>query len=122
MNNYTVDNLILKKTKEELKLELDENILNVFENSKELCKIMIENNFGRLIFFSSSRGLASDVGISGYSISKNGLQGLMRSFSKEFNRYNITSNCLSLGFFNSPLFSKIKPDLKRRYCPGVILN
>ena len=99
MNNYTVDNLILKKTKEELKLELDENILNVFENSKELCKIMIENNFGRLIFFSSSRGLASDVGISGYSISKNGLQGLMRSFSKEFNRYNITSNCLSLGFF-----------------------
>lgn len=114
LNNYTVDNLILKKTKEELKFELDENILNVFENSKELCKIMIENNFGRLIFFSSSRGLTSDVGISGYSISKNGLQGLMRSFSKEFNRYNITSNCLSLGFFNSPLFSKIKPDLKKK--------
>ena len=114
LNNYTVDNLIFKKTKEELKLELEKNILNVFEDSKELCKLMVENNFGRLIFFSSSRGLASDVGISGYSISKNGLQGLMKSFSKEFNRYNISSNCLSLGFFNSPLFLKIKPDLKKK--------
>lgn len=114
LNNYTVDNLILRKTKKELNLEIEKNILNVFENSKILCEIMIENNFGRLIYFSSSRGLSSDVGISGYSISKNGLRGLMKSFSKEFVRYNITSNCLSLGFFKSPLFSKIRPDLKNK--------
>lgn len=114
LNNYTVDNLILNKTKEELRLEIEENLLGVFENSKELCKIMINNNFGRLIFFSSSRGLTSDIGISGYSISKNGLRGLMKSFSKEFARYNITSNCLSLGFFDSPLFLKIKPELKKK--------
>tara|TARA_B100000989_G_scaffold287961_1_gene258158 strand:+ start:6656 stop:7336 length:681 start_codon:yes stop_codon:yes gene_type:complete len=114
LNNYTVDNLILRKTKKELNVEIEKNILNVFENSKILCEIMIENNFGRLIYFSSSRGLSSDVGISGYSISKNGLRGLMKSFSKEFVRYNITSNCLSLGFFKSPLFSKIRPDLKNK--------
>ena len=114
LNNYTVDNLILRKTKKELNVEIEKNILNVFENSKILCEIMIENSFGRLIYFSSSRGLSSDVGISGYSISKNGLRGLMKSFSKEFVRYNITSNCLSLGFFKSPLFSKIRPDLKNK--------
>ncbi len=114
LNNYTVDNLILNKTKEELKLELEENLIGTFENSKELCKIMINNNFGRLIFFSSSRGLTSDIGISGYSISKNGLRGMMKSFSREFARYNITSNCLSLGFFNSPLFRKIDPNLKKK--------
>ena len=122
LNNYTVDNLILNKTKEELRLEIEENLLGVFENSKELCKIMINNNFGRLIFFSSSRGLTSDIGISGYSISKNGLRGLMKSFSKEFARYNITSNCLSLGFFDSPLFLKIKPELKKSYYLSVISN
>ncbi len=114
LNNYTVDNLILNKTKEELKNELNRNILDVFEDSKVLCEIMMENNFGRLIYFSSSRGLSSDIGISGYSISKNGLQGLMKSYSKEFSRYNITSNCLSLGFFRSPLFTKIRPDLKKK--------
>lgn len=114
LNNYTVDNLILNKTKEELKNELEKNILNVFVVSKILCEIMVDNNFGRLIYFSSSRGLTSDIGISGYSISKNGLQGLMKSFSKEFSRYNITSNCLSLGFFKSPLFRKIRPDMKKK--------
>lgn len=114
LNNYTVDNLILKKTKRELKSELEENILNIFENSKYLCEMMMEKSYGRLIYFSSSRGLSSDIGISGYSISKNGLQGLMKSFSKEFIRYNITSNCVSLGFFKSPLFVKIRPDLKNK--------
>ena len=113
LNNYTVDNLILQKSRQEIKLELEKNLVDVFEDSKVLCNIMIENNFGRIIYFSSSRGLSSDVGISGYSISKNGLKGLMQSFSKEFSRYNITSNCLSLGFFKSPLFNKINPDLKK---------
>ena len=112
-NNYTVDNLILNKNKQELSDELNENIINVFENSKFLTKLMMESNFGRLVYFSSSRGLASDIGISGYSISKNGLTGLMKSFSKEFSRYNITSNCISLGFFNSPLFNKLDSKLKK---------
>jgi 3-oxoacyl-[acyl-carrier protein] reductase len=114
LNNFTVDNLILKKKKSELQKELNENIVNVFEYSKEISEIMIENNFGRLIYFSSSRGLSSDIGISGYSISKNGLLGLMKSFSKEFSRFNITSNCISLGFFDSPLFHKIDKNLKKK--------
>ena len=38
----------------------------------------------------------------------------MKSFSKEFSRYNITSNCISLGFFKSPLFSKIDENIKKR--------
>ena len=113
-NNFTVDNLILNKSGIELKKELDENIINVFKYSKSITKIMIENNFGRLIYFGSSRALNSDIGISGYSISKNALIGLMKSFSKEFSRYNITSNCISLGFFKSPLFSKIDEKIKKR--------
>ena len=113
-NNFTVDNLILNKSGIELKKELDENIINVFKYSKSITKIMIENNFGRLIYFGSSRALNSDIGISGYSISKNALIGLMKSFSKEFSRYNITSNCISLGFFKSPLFSKIDENIKKR--------
>ncbi len=114
LNNYTVDNLILKKNRTELTKELEENLINVFEDAKELSKLMIVNNFGRIIFVASSRGLSSDIGISGYSITKNGVIGLMRSFSKEFSRYNITSNCLSLGFFKSPLFLKIKPELQKK--------
>lgn len=113
-NNFTVDNLILNKSNIELKKELEENIIKVFEYSKSIAKIMIENDFGRLIYFGSSRALNSDIGISGYSISKNALIGMMKSFSKEFSRYNITANCISLGFFKSPLFLKINKKIKNK--------
>jgi dihydromonapterin reductase / dihydrofolate reductase len=52
--------------------------------------------------------LTSDIGISGYAISKNALLGLMNSFAVEFSRFSIRSNYLSLGYFKSPLFNKIK--------------
>ena len=68
---------------------------------------MVKNNFGRLIFINSTRALRGDVGTSGYSISKHGILGMMKSFSRELSRFNVTSNCLSLGFFESPLFKKI---------------
>tara|TARA_B100000674_G_C37772224_1_gene883082 strand:- start:248 stop:922 length:675 start_codon:yes stop_codon:yes gene_type:complete len=113
-NNFTIDNLILNKSNVEIKKELNENVINVFEYSKAIAEIMIENQFGRLIYFGSSRALSSDIGISGYSISKNALIGMMKSFSKEFSRYNITSNCISLGFFKSPLFSKIDEKIKKK--------
>ena len=32
---------------------------------------------------------------------------MMKSFSRELSRFNVTSNCLSLGFFESPSFKKI---------------
>lgn len=113
-NNFNVDNLIFNKSKIELENELKSNILNNFENAKEISRQLLANGFGRLIFISSSRGLQSEEGISGYSISKNGMQGLMKSISRELARFNITSNTISLGFFKSPLFNKIKKLTKQK--------
>ena len=106
-NNIAFDNLILNKSHLEISKEISENIINTFDNAREISKVLIKNNFGRLIFVNSSRALRGDVGTSGYSISKHGILGMMKSFSKEFSRFNVTSNCLSLGFFESPLFKKI---------------
>ena len=106
-NNTTFDNLILNKNHLEISKEISENIINTFNNAREISKVLVKNNFGRLIFINSTRALKGDVGTSGYSISKHGILGMMKSFSKELSRFNVTSNCLSLGFFESPLFKKI---------------
>ena len=106
-NNITFDNLILNKSHLEISKEISENIISTFDNAREISKILIKNNFGRLIFVSSTRAVRGDVGTSGYSISKHGILGMMKSFSKELSRFNVTSNCLSLGFFESPSFKKI---------------
>tara|TARA_B100000989_G_C19495002_1_gene451592 strand:+ start:867 stop:1532 length:666 start_codon:yes stop_codon:yes gene_type:complete len=107
-NNFSSDSLIFNKDKGELKKEIEGSVINVYENARLLCKNLIFNKGGSLIFIGSSRGLNSDVGISGYSIGKNALIGLMKSFAVEFSDFGIRSNYLSLGYFDSPLFNKIK--------------
>ena len=106
-NNFSSDNLIFNKNSDELKKEIEGSVINVFDNARLLCKNLIYNKGGSLIFVGSSRGLSSDVGISGYSIGKNALIGLMKSFAVEFSDFGIRSNYLSLGYFDSPLFNKI---------------
>ena len=107
-NNFSVDNLIFNKSLDELKKELDGSIFYVFENAKLISKELIKKKNSSLIFVGSSRGLASDIGISGYSISKNALVGMMNSFAKELSLFGVRSNYLSLGYFDSPLFNKVK--------------
>lgn len=113
-NNKTIDNLIFNKKKSELLSEINENLVSTFENAKEISKVLLLNNKGNLIFINSSRALSGDIGTSGYSITKNGIIGLMKSFSKELGTFNVTSNCISLGFFESPLFDKIEKNLKKK--------
>jgi NAD(P)-dependent dehydrogenase (short-subunit alcohol dehydrogenase family) len=107
-NNASFDNLILNKSVDELKLELEGSLFTIYENARHVCRNLIKYKGGSLIFVGSSRGLNSDVGISGYAIGKNALLGLMNSFAVEFSRFGIRSNYLSLGYFKSPLFNKIK--------------
>jgi NAD(P)-dependent dehydrogenase (short-subunit alcohol dehydrogenase family) len=107
-NNSSFDNLILNKSVDELKLELEGSLFTIYENARHVCANLIKYKGGSLIFVGSSRGLNSDVGISGYAIGKNALLGLMNSFAIEFSRFGIRSNYLSLGYFKSPLFNKIK--------------
>lgn len=107
-NNSSFDNLILNKSVDELKLELEGSLFSIYENARHVCRNLIKYKGGSLIFVGSSRGLNSDVGISGYAIGKNALLGLMNSFAVEFSRFGIRSNYLSLGYFKSPLFDKIK--------------
>ena len=107
-NNSSFDNLILNKSLDELKLELEGSLFTIYENARLVCGNLIKYKGGSLIFVGSSRGLNSDVGISGYAIGKNALLGLMNSFAVEFSRFGIRSNYLSLGYFKSPLFNKIK--------------
>jgi NAD(P)-dependent dehydrogenase (short-subunit alcohol dehydrogenase family) len=107
-NNNSFDNLILNKSVDELKKELEASLFSVYNDARLICANLIKYKGGSLIFVGSSRGLTSDIGISGYAIGKNALLGLMNSFAIEFSRFAIRSNYLSLGYFKSPLFNKIK--------------
>ena len=96
-----------------ISVNLTSNLLLV----KFLLPVMINNKFGRIIHFSSTKAMQGDKGTSIYSMGKSGLLGLSKSICKEYGRFNITSNVISLGYFDSPLWNKLnvkkKNDLLR---------
>jgi 3-oxoacyl-[acyl-carrier protein] reductase len=94
-----------------------ENVLNVnltanFLLTKALIPLMINHKWGRIIHFSSIR-VAS--GTLSYSTTKHGLLGMSKVLSKEYAKFNITSNSLILGAFNTGMFQglneKVKADM-----------
>tara|TARA_B110000305_G_C19317576_1_gene577283 strand:- start:120 stop:800 length:681 start_codon:yes stop_codon:yes gene_type:complete len=113
MENLSISNLIINKTDKELLKEVHTNLVNPHKIIKKVLPIMIKNNWGRIIFSGSSRALKGDAGISGYSISKHALVGYSKVLSKEYARFGITTNYLSLGIFESKLSKSLKKNTKK---------
>ena len=96
--NQTMDNFI-----ETYKV----NVLTNIRPLQSLIPKMISAKWGRIIFVSSTGAARGDVGISSYAASKSALLGLSGSLSKEYGRFGITANVLSLGYFDSELMRKV---------------
>ena len=75
---------------------------------------MIKYNFGRFIFLSSKKAEQGSEGNILYSFSKSGLYGLSRSISKEYRKFNITSNIISLGYFNTKMWTSLNPSIQKK--------
>ena len=96
--------------------------INTFSNimiCKSLLKYMIADNWGRLIHFTSSKALKGDAGVLVYSSSKSSLLGYSNSLAKEYGRFNITSNVISLGYFNSPMWNRLSDKKKQKLLSEV---
>ena len=89
------------------------NLTSPFYFAKLLIPLMIKNKWGRLMFVTSTGGMRGDIGTASYSASKMGLIGLSRVISKEYSKFNITSNVISLGTFDTGLFHDLS-EVKRK--------
>lgn len=103
-------NYNLKDWKEIFKINVESN----FEITKILLKKMMVNNWGRIINFSSSDGKKGDIGTIAYTSSKLAVHGINKVVSKEYAKFNITSNILLLGNFNFGMFRKLSSSKKKQ--------
>ena len=108
------DNLIINQPYKEWKSIIDLNLNTSFLLSKHLLKKMIFNQWGRVIFISSSGAIDGDLGTGAYSSSKTGLIGLSKVISKEYGKYNITSNIIELGAFDTGMYKKLNQKIKNK--------
>ncbi len=116
---YKDDNLVVNQDLDSWKKAFDINVSSNFLFSKYLIPIMLQNKWGRFIHISSERGIRGFKGSTAYSASKASLHGFSRSLAKEYARFGITSNVLSLGYFDSGLYRKLDKKMQREFVEGV---
>lgn len=108
------ENLLLNLNLKEINPTLESNILSSLKIAKKLIPLMVKYNFGRFIFLSSKKAEQGSEGNILYSFSKSGLYGLSRSISKEYRKFNITSNIISLGYFNTKMWISLNSNIQKK--------
>jgi NAD(P)-dependent dehydrogenase (short-subunit alcohol dehydrogenase family) len=89
------------------------NLRGNFLLTKALIPHMISDRWGRFVHISSLGGMEGNPGTIAYSTSKAGLVGMSRVLAKEYARFNITSNILVLGAFETGMYLKLPDELKK---------
>jgi len=79
------------------------NLDGPFHLSRLIVGRMVEQQYGRCVFTSSTAGLIAEHAGSAYNASKHGLLGLMRSVAVDGGPYNITSNAVLPGWVRTEM-------------------
>ena len=111
---FTVDKLTHNLKNDDITKVFNVNLFSNITLARELLPIMVNQNIGKFIFFTSTRGERGDKGISLYSSSKQALSSFSRCLAKEYAGFNITSNCIRLGYFDTKLFNNISENVRSK--------
>ncbi len=90
---------------DEFEFNIDVDLTGVFRCCREFGKVMIKQNYGRIINISSMYGLCgnNEAPAVGYHAAKGGVVNLTRALSAEWAKYNITVNTICPGYFETEL-------------------
>jgi NAD(P)-dependent dehydrogenase (short-subunit alcohol dehydrogenase family) len=116
---YKDDSLVVNQELDSWNRAFNINVSSNFLLSKYLLPLMIQKKWGRFIHISSERAIRGSVGSTAYSASKSALLGFSRSLAKEYARFGVTSNVISLGYFDSGLYKKLDKKMQKLFIDAV---
>jgi NAD(P)-dependent dehydrogenase (short-subunit alcohol dehydrogenase family) len=104
VNNAGVapENLIENVTEKDFDYTLAVNLKGTFFTSQAAGKLMIQQNFGRIINLSSQAGFIALPTESVYCMTKAGIAHLTKCFAVEWAKYNINVNAVAPTFIYTP--------------------
>lgn len=94
----TYNSFLHKSEPEKWKSVIDVNLVGTYNVIRVFLPFMREQNFGRIINFSSVVAKKGTPGVSAYAASKAALTGLTKSLCVENGSKNITVNNINLGY------------------------
>jgi NAD(P)-dependent dehydrogenase (short-subunit alcohol dehydrogenase family) len=89
------------------------NLVGTFRVIAALLPIMRDQNWGRIINFSSVVAQLGVPGTSAYSASKSGLWGLARALAVENAKKGVTINNLNLGYFDIGMITEVPVEFQQ---------
>ncbi len=95
---------IINCTPESVREELDYNLYTVFNCFRTVLPQMVKQQFGRLLYFSSTLGGTPNLGA--YGMAKAGCKALMETISAEHIKDHITVNAIMPGVTLTPFSRK----------------
>ena len=115
---------VVDQSAEEWDRHIKIDLSGVYYTCAEVGKVMIEQNYGKIINIGSihSRVIFPGGGISAYSSAKGGVMNLTKNLAVEWAKYNITVNAIGPAVFETELTTDSIEmegfmDLIAAYCP-----
>jgi 3-oxoacyl-[acyl-carrier protein] reductase len=100
----------------------DKNIDDIFKVNlfaymnvvKKFLPTMIKHKKGNIIYISSSYAKLNQHGSIPYSVSKGAAEIFTRGIAQEYTKFNIKANNIILGFFDTPMWRSISPEIRSK--------
>jgi 3-oxoacyl-[acyl-carrier protein] reductase len=98
-----------KMTDEQWERVIDVNLKGVFNCTKAVVDVMLEQNSGCILNASSIVGIYGNFGQTNYAATKFGVIGMVKTWARELGRKGIRANAVCPGFVATPIL-KAMPD------------
>jgi len=102
--------------------DLRVNLTGIFNCVRAALPSMQKEMWGRIVSISSVAGVLGGFGQAGYSATKAGLIGLMKTVAMEQGRYNITANVVYPGIIATEMFQFMREDMKDRIRKRIVFR
>ncbi|MGB9903246.1 MAG: 3-oxoacyl-ACP reductase FabG [Desulfotomaculales bacterium] len=83
------------------------NLTGVFNCTKAVAPVMIEQGYGRIINAASVVGIYGNIGQTNYAAAKAGVIGMTRTWARELGRKGITVNAVAPGFILTEMTARV---------------
>ena len=115
----TCDSSLKKMTSQQWQQVIDSNLTGVFNMTRNVLPVMLEQGYGRIINISSINGRKGQFGQCNYAATKSALYGFSKSLALEVASKGITVNTISPGYTKTAMLDKVKEEILNKIIADI---
>lgn len=109
----TLDARLQKMTDDQFDRVIDVNLKGVYNCTKAVVDIMLQQNSGCILNASSIVGIYGNFGQTNYAATKFGVIGMVKTWARELGSKGIRANAICPGFIETPILDSVPEKVLR---------